>query len=92
MATWKIYFNVGICLDFLTLLRGFAAVITIIAAVLIASNWSPKTMVAGFVLFIAASLAWILDGWLEEVPSLFIQNVVLLLINIFGVFRWLPKT
>ena len=76
----------------LMLVRGFAAVTTVIAAVLVASNWSPKTMVTGFLVFIVASLAWMLDGWLEGKASLIIQNAVLLLVNLFGVFRWLPKT
>jgi hypothetical protein len=52
-------------MDALTLLRTFAAVLTILAALMVASNWSPRTMVAGFAVFIAASLAWIADGWLE---------------------------
>jgi hypothetical protein len=39
-----------------------------------------------------AALAWMIDGYLEDKPSLLIQNIVLLLINAFGVYRWLPKT
>jgi hypothetical protein len=31
------------------------------------------------------------DGWLESKTSLVIQNVILLLINVLGVWRWLPK-
>jgi hypothetical protein len=78
-------------MDSLALLRTVAAVLTVIAALMVASNWSPKTMVAGFAVFIAASLAWIADGWLEGKASLVIQNVALLSINVFGVFRWLPR-
>lgn len=48
-------------------------------------------MVAGFSVFVAASIAWIIDGWLESKPSLIIQNAVLLGVNIFGIWRWLPK-
>jgi hypothetical protein len=44
------------------------------------------------VVFIAASIAWLLDGWVEDKASLMIQNAVLLLVNIAGVIRWLPKT
>jgi hypothetical protein len=47
--------------------------------------------VAGFVIFIIASMAWMADGWLESKASLVIQNVILLLINALGVWRWLPK-
>lgn len=72
-------------------LRIVATIATIIAALLVASNWSPKTMVAGFYIFIFVSIAWMLDGWLEGKASLVIQNVMLLLINIFGVYRWQPK-
>lgn len=78
-------------MDILSVLRTVAAILTVVAALMVASNWSPKTMVAGFVVFIAASIAWILDGWLEVKPSLVIQNVILLGVNIFGVWRWLPK-
>jgi len=76
----------------LELLRLAAAALTVIAAVMVAANISPRIMVAGFVVFIAASLAWMADGWLEEKASLFIQNAVLLIINIVGVYRWLPRS
>jgi hypothetical protein len=32
-----------------------------------------------------------LDGWFEAKASLIIQNAVLLVINVFGVWRWLPR-
>lgn len=79
-------------MDPLSLLRAVAAGLTVIAALMVASNWSPRTMVAGFAVFIAASIAWIVDGWLEAKASLVIQNVILLGVNIFGVWRWLPRT
>lgn len=46
---------------------------------------------AGFIIFIVASIAWIVDGWLETKASLVIQNMILLVINVIGVWRWLPK-
>lgn len=48
-------------------------------------------MVAGFGVFVAASAAWTIDGWLEGKASLVIQNGLLLGVNIFGIWRWLPK-
>lgn len=73
------------------ILRLLAAGTTIVAAILVALNLSPRTMVAGFAIFIVASLAWMLDGWLEDKPSLLVQNVILLAVNVAGVYRWLPK-
>jgi hypothetical protein len=48
-------------------------------------------MVAGFSIFVVSSLAWIAAGWFETQPSLYIQNGVLLLINLAGIWRWLPR-
>jgi len=75
----------------LEILRLLAAALTIAGAVLVAVNWSPRTTVIGFAVFIAASVAWMVDGWLEEKNSILVQNAVLLLVNIAGVYRWLPK-
>jgi hypothetical protein len=75
----------------LVMLRTFAAVTTVLAAALVAASWNARITVAGFVIFIVASLAWMADGWLESKPSLVIQNVILLLINVLGVWRWLSK-
>jgi hypothetical protein len=36
-------------------------------------------------------MAWMADGWPEAKASLVIQNVILLVINAIGVWRWLPK-
>lgn len=78
-------------MDELILLRGAATVMTILAAATVAANWNARLTVAGFALFILAAIAWMLDGWFEEKSSLVIQNAVLLLINILGVYRWLPR-
>jgi hypothetical protein len=78
-------------MDAMMLLRTFAAVTTIIAAALVAANWNARVMVAGFSIFIIAALAWMADGWLEGKASLVIQNVILLGINVLGVWRWLPR-
>jgi hypothetical protein len=78
-------------MDAMILLRTFAAATTIIAAGLVAANWNARLMIAGFALFILAALAWMADGWLEGKASLVIQNVILLAINVLGVWRWLPR-
>jgi len=79
-------------MDELAILRTFAAVTTVIAASLVAANLNARVTVAGFIIFIVASIAWMVDGWLETKASLIIQNVILLVINVIGVWRWLPKT
>ncbi len=79
-------------MDWMGLLKAFASLSTIVAAILVASNLSAKVMVAGFSIFVMASLSWIAAGWLDDEPSLYLQNIVLLIVNIAGIFRWLPKT
>jgi len=53
----------------------------------VAANVDARVTVAGFMIFIVASIAWMADGWLETKTSL----VILLLINAIGVWRWFPK-
>ena len=64
---------------------------TVLAASLVAANLNARVTVAGFMIFIVASIAWMIDGWLEGKASLVIQNVILLVINVIGVWRWFPK-
>lgn len=78
-------------MDWIMVLKGFASLTTIIAAILVAANISPKAMVAGFSIFVVSSLAWITAGWFETQPSLYIQNGVLFLVNLAGIWRWLPR-
>ena len=78
-------------MDELTTLRTLAACTTVLAAAMVAANLNARITVAGFAIFIVASLAWMADGWFESKSSLVIQNVILLPINILGVWRWLPR-
>ena len=78
-------------MDAMMVLRTFAAVTTIVAAGLVAANWNARVMVVGFVIFIIAAIARMADGWLEGKESLVIQNIILLAINILGVWRWFPR-
>jgi hypothetical protein len=66
-------------MDELAILRTFAAYTTILAAAMVAANMNARITVAGMA-----------DGWLENKSSLVIQNLVLL-INILGLWRWLPR-
>ena len=73
------------------MLRTSAAVMTVIAAALVAANWNARSWSRDLLSSSSAPLAWMIDGWLESKASLVIQNGVLLLINVLGVWRWLPK-
>ena len=75
-------------MDELTILRTVAAGTTILAAAMVAANMNARITVAGFAIFIVASIAWMADGWFEsKSSSLVIQNLILLPVNIFGVWR-----
>ena len=78
-------------MDELTILRTVATCTTILGAAMLAANMNARITVAGFAIFIVASIAWMADGWFESKPSLMIQNAILLLINILGVWRWVPR-
>lgn len=45
----------------------------------------------GFVLFVFASLSWIAYGLMDEETGLMTQNIVLLGINLLGVYRYLIR-
>jgi hypothetical protein len=72
----------------LSILRTFAAATTVLAAALVAANLNARSTVAGFMIFIVASIAWMADGWLETRTSLVFQNV---LINAIGGWRSFPR-
>ena len=78
-------------MDGLEPIRLVGSVTTVVGAILVAVNWSPRVTVAGFGIFIIASVAWMIDGWFETKPSLRIQNGILLTVNLAGVYRWLPR-
>lgn len=78
-------------MEMIELVRLFAAAATVIAAILVALNLSPTAMVWGFSIFVVASIAWMIDGWWDKKLSLLIQNAVLLLVNLAGIYRWLPR-
>ena len=78
-------------MDELTIVRTIAACTTIVAAAMVAANIDARITVAGFAIFTVASIAWLADGWFESKSSLVIQNVILLVINVLGVWRWLPR-
>lgn len=67
----------------------FAAVGTIIAASLVAADIGRRWTGWGFVLFMTVSLSWIVSGLSHSAISIVIQNGALLVVNAWGVWRYL---
>lgn len=68
-----------------------ATVLTIAAALMTAANLGARFTGCGFAVFALGSVAWIATGFLSDLPSLLVTNSVLLLVNLFGVWRWLGR-
>ena len=74
-------------------LEWIAAIGTMLAAGLVAADLGRKVTGAGFVLFCAVALAWVISGLSSRAIPIAAMNGVLLLINAWGVWQYLlnPK-
>lgn len=74
-------------------LEWIAAIGTMLAAGLIALDLGRKATGWGFVLFCVVSIIWIVSGLTTDAIPIAAMNVVLLLINAWGVWQYLvhPK-
>ncbi|MGI8930872.1 MAG: PRC-barrel domain-containing protein [Sphingomicrobium sp.] len=68
-----------------------APVATTIAALLTASNLGSRITGYGFIVFTIGSLAWLALGIATGQPNLLWQNVILTVLNVFGIWRWLGR-
>ena len=68
-----------------------ATIATIIAASMTAANLGSRITGYGFCVFLIGSLAWLATGILTDQPALLWTNVVLTILNIFGIWRWLGR-
>ena len=68
-----------------------ATVATIVAASMTAANLGSRITGYGFCVFLAGSLAWLATGLLTGQPALVWTNIVLTVLNIFGIWRWLGR-
>src|SRR3982750_699194 len=68
-----------------------ATIATIIAASITAANLGSRITGYGFCVFLVGSLAWLATGVMTGQPALSWTNVVLTVLNIFGVWRWLGR-
>lgn len=70
-------------------LEWVAAVGTIIAAFLVASDFGRRVTGWGFVLFAIVAVVWIVSSVLNDTMPLAVQNGILLAINLWGVWQYL---
>jgi hypothetical protein len=71
------------------ILRWVASVSTMGAGLVLAARVRPKLIGWAFVVLTMGSLIWVGVGYLTREYALMAQNIVLTLINIFGIYRWL---
>lgn len=70
-------------------LEWIAAIGTIFAAGLIAADLGRRVTGWGFVLFCAVAVTWIVAGLISNAMPIAAMNAILLLINAWGVWRYL---
>ena len=65
--------------------------LTIVAALMTASNLGSRVTGYGFAVFTLGAICWIAVGALTDQPAILWTNIVLLGVDIFGVWRWLGR-
>ena len=68
-----------------------ATATTILAALMTASNLGSRVTGYGFAVFTIGALCWLIVGAVTHQPALLWTNVVLLVVDVFGVWRWLGR-
>ena len=68
-----------------------ATVATIIAASMTAANLGSRITGYGFCVFLIGSLSWLAAGVMTGQPALTWTNMVLTILNMFGIWRWLGR-
>jgi len=68
-----------------------ATIATVTAALMTASNLGSRVTGFGFAVFTVGALCWSGVGALSHQPALMWTNLVLLAVDLFGVWRWLGR-
>lgn len=71
------------------LVQWSATILGIIAAIMVAGKFSARITGWGFVIFAVSSVGWIAFGLIKGEAPLTLQNGVLLVVNMVGVWRHL---
>lgn len=78
--------------DPITLLQYYGAAAGAIAALIVSLDLGRKMTGIGFVIFVTSSVALIAWGFLDrEAKGIGTQNIVLLAVNLIGVYRYLVR-
>lgn len=68
-----------------------APIATTIAALMTAANLGSRITGWGFVVFTVGSIGWLALGITTGQSNLIWQNIILTLLNLFGIWRWLGR-
>lgn len=71
--------------------RWTATVTGIVAAMMVSFDFGRRVTGYGFAVFVISSICWVVSGILGGMPSLYVLNGVLFVINCIGVYRWLIR-
>jgi hypothetical protein len=74
-----------------TLVSWVATLATIGGACLTASNLGARITGYGFIVFTVGSIAWFTLGQITDQPALIWTNIVMTMLNLFGIWRWLGR-
>ncbi|MEE4210552.1 MAG: hypothetical protein V2I43_14965 [Parvularcula sp.] len=76
-------------MSFVTAIEWTATATGVVAAIIVSLNLGITKTGWGFVIFTVSSVAWIGAALLEGEMALGVQNAVLFVINIIGIYRYL---
>ena len=77
--------------EYVDVIRWFASISGMIAALLVSVDWGRRDTGWGMLLFCASAVAWVTGALLMRDWQLGTQNVVLLAIDVLGVYRYLIR-
>ena len=72
-------------------LRWIGMTTAVVAATVVSASLGRKITGIGFVIFLVSSTSWVAVGLVADSCALLIQNGVLTMINMLGIYRWLLR-
>ncbi|WP_296611052.1 hypothetical protein [Sphingomonas sp.] len=75
----------------ITAIKWIASISGIIAALMVSLDSGRRVTGWGFVIFTGSALCWVAGAVLSKDAALGTQNVVLLAIDVFGIYRYLIR-